>query len=99
MKRSMRLFLLDDHALFREGFHRLLASDPSWQMVGQCGDVDEALQQLKGTAGDVLILDYDPGARTAVQTIERRRVIRLEGQVLLVTAGFFDGDALQLMRL
>lgn len=95
----MRLFLLDDHALFREGLHRLLASDPMWQLVGQSGRVDEALEQLRGTHVDVLILDYDLGEHTAVHMMEQLRAVAWGGKVLLVTAGLPDRDALQLIRL
>jgi two-component system nitrate/nitrite response regulator NarL len=95
----MRLFLLDDHALFREGLHRLLASDPMWQLVGQSGRVDEALERLRSTPVDVLILDYDLGEHTAVHMMEQLRAIHWGGKVLLVTAGLPDRDALQLIRL
>ena len=33
----IRLLLLDDHVLFREGLSRLLASEPDFEMVGNCG--------------------------------------------------------------
>jgi len=95
----MRLFLLDDHALFREGLHRLLASDPMWQLVGQSGRVDEALELLRSTHVDVLILDYDLGEHTAVHMMEQLRAVDWGGKVLLVTAGLPDRDALQLIRL
>ena len=95
----MRLFLLDDHALFREGLHRLLASDPMWQLVGQSGRVDEALTQLRSTPVDLLILDYDLGEHTAVYMMEQLRAMSWAGKVLLVTAGLPDRDALQLIRL
>jgi len=95
----MRLYLLDDHALFREGLHRLLASDPSWQMVGQSGKIAEALEALEQTPVDVLILDYDLGEQTAVHMMERLKEMGFAGRVLLVTAGLPDRDALQLIRL
>lgn len=95
----MRLYLLDDHALFREGLHRLLASDATWNMVGQSGKLDEALAELSTTQVDVLILDYDLGEHTAVHMMERLRAIDFSGKVLLVTAGLPDRDALQLIRL
>jgi len=94
----MRLYLIDDHALFREGLHRLLASDPSWHMVGQSGNIDEALDQLRTTSVDVLILDYDLGEHTAVHVMERLKELGFAGKVLLVTAGLPDRDALQLIR-
>jgi two-component system nitrate/nitrite response regulator NarL len=94
----MRLYLIDDHALFREGLHRLLASDPSWNMVGQSGNVDEALEQLRTMSVDVLILDYDLGEHTAVHVMVRLKELDFTGKVLLVTAGLPDRDALQLIR-
>jgi two-component system, NarL family, nitrate/nitrite response regulator NarL len=95
----MQLFLLDDHALFREGLSRLLATDPMWQLAGQSGNIDEALQLLRTTHVDVLILDYDLGEHTAVHMMEQLRQIEWGGKVLLVTAGLPDRDALQLIRL
>ncbi|MET0390659.1 MAG: response regulator transcription factor [Polyangiales bacterium] len=94
----MRLYLIDDHALFREGLHRLLAGDDSWVMVGQSGNVEEALAALRDTQVDVLILDYDLGDQTAVHVMKRLKEIGFAGKVLLVTAGLPDRDALQLIR-
>lgn len=94
----MRLYLIDDHALFREGLHRLLAGDPAWEMVGQSGNIKDALEALRSIHVDVLILDYDLGEQTAVHVMERLKEIDFTGKVLLVTAGLPDRDALQLIR-
>ncbi|MEY4581192.1 MAG: hypothetical protein RL701_5895 [Pseudomonadota bacterium] len=93
----MRLFLIDDHALFREGLHRLLMAEGAWEVVGQTGNVDEAIEQLRDTPVDVLILDYDLGDQTAVQVMDRLKAIEFKGKVLLVTAGLPDADALRLI--
>ena len=58
---KIRLFLVDDHMLFREGLLRLLASDERFEIVGHTGQVDEALALLSQHPVDVLILDYDLG--------------------------------------
>jgi two-component system nitrate/nitrite response regulator NarL len=94
----MRLFLIDDHALFREGLQRLLMAEGAWEMVGQAGNVDDAIAQLRDTPVDVLILDYDLGDQTAVHVMERLKGIGFAGKVLLVTAGLPDPDALRLIR-
>ena len=42
----IRLILLDDQALFRAGLGRLLASEPGFEVVGECASSTEALQML-----------------------------------------------------
>jgi two-component system nitrate/nitrite response regulator NarL len=94
----MRLFLIDDHALFREALQRLLAAEPAWEVVGQAGCVEDALAQLTSQAVDVLILDYDLGEQTAVHAMSHLHDIGFTGKVLVVTAGLPDRDALKLIK-
>lgn len=58
-----RLLLIDDHALFREGLARLLASEPDFEMATPCANVDEALRVLQTSEVDLILLDYDLGPR------------------------------------
>lgn len=96
---QIRLFILDDHALFREGLLRLLESDPRFHIAGHTGDPASALSQIEQTAPDVLILDYDLGSETALQFMASFKQANLQSRVLLVTAGLPDDDALALIRL
>lgn len=92
-----RLFLMDDHQLFREGLLRLLASDTLFEIVGHTGDTEEALDLLKTHPVDVLILDYDLGGETAVDFTTRLKLNGFAGRILVVTAGLPDRDAMQLI--
>jgi two-component system nitrate/nitrite response regulator NarL len=92
-----RLFLMDDHQLFREGLLRLLASDSLFEVVGSSGNVEEALKILKTETVDVLILDYDLGGQTAVEFTTRLKQNGFAGRILVVTAGLPDRDAMQLI--
>ncbi len=42
----LRLLLLDDHVLFREGLRRLLVSEPDFETVAECGTPAEAVEVL-----------------------------------------------------
>src|SRR5215472_3887756 len=55
----IRLLLLDDHILFREGLRRLLVSEPDFETVAECGTPAEALDSLSCSAVDVVLLDFD----------------------------------------
>ncbi len=83
----IRLLLLDDHILFREGLSRLLASEPDFAMVGHCGTVAEALETLKERAVDVVLLDFDLGEDHGSQFISAAREAGYAGKFLMITAG------------
>lgn len=94
---AIRLYLLDDHTLFREGLLRLLAADPRFVVVGQSGLLEPALTEIAQQRPDVVIVDYDLGEHTALDFMRRRPPGA--GAALLVTAGLPERDALELIRL
>lgn len=94
---AIRLYLLDDHTLFREGLLRLLAADPRFVVVGQSGLLEPALAEIEQLRPDVVIVDYDLGEHSALDFMRRRPP--KAGAALLVTAGVPERDALELIRL
>jgi DNA-binding NarL/FixJ family response regulator len=59
---KVRLVIVDDHALFREGLAAILSADESFDIVGQGGSCDEAVQLAKDLLPEVILLDIDmPG--------------------------------------
>ena len=85
-REPIRLLLLDDHVLFREGLSRLLASEPGFEMVGNCGTSAEALEVLKGALVDIVLLDFDLGEDHGSQFIAAARRAGYAGKILMVTA-------------
>src|SRR5208283_2876289 len=83
----IRLLLLDDHVLFRESLSRLLASEPDFVMAGHCGTAAEALEILKKTPVDVILLDYDLGDDHGGQFLGDALRAGYRGKTLMVTAG------------
>jgi len=94
---AIRLYLLDDHTLFREGLLRLLAADSRFVVVGQSGLLEPALAEIDQLRPDVVIVDYDLGEHSALDFMRRRPA--KAGAALLVTAGVPERDALELIRL
>lgn len=83
----IRLLLLDDHILFREGLSRLLASEPDFEMVGNCGTSAEAMEVLAHTTVDLVLLDFDLGEDHGSQFIRSARRAGYPGKFLMITAG------------
>ncbi|MFS6528272.1 response regulator transcription factor [Microbacterium aurugineum] len=53
----IRVVLVDDQALFRAGIRMLVASQPDLEVVGEAGDGREALEVVRATRPDVVLMD------------------------------------------
>lgn len=61
-ERSIRVFLVDDHALLREALRGRLDAEPDVRVVGTAKDAGEAVPRIEELAPDVVLLDVDmPG--------------------------------------
>ncbi|MEI9812432.1 MAG: response regulator transcription factor [Acidobacteriota bacterium] len=99
MSDPIRVFVVDDHALFREGLLRLLSHDAGFEVVGSADSVRGALEKVFDLPVDVLILDYDLGEENALPLVRRLREDGFRGRTLVVTAGVPHRDALEMIRL
>jgi DNA-binding NarL/FixJ family response regulator len=88
----IRLLLLDDHVLFREGLRRLLVSEPDFETVAECGTPGEALDVLSRSAVDLVLLDFDLEDDTGTRFISAAAAAGYKGKILMVTAGMSPLD-------
>lgn len=66
----IRILLLDDHGVLREGIKRLLEAEPDFSVCGEAGSVKEALEALRMLGPDVLISDISLGEGNSFELIE-----------------------------
>jgi DNA-binding NarL/FixJ family response regulator len=57
MTQKTTVLLVDDHALVRRGFRRLLEDDPSIEVVGEASSGDEAMPLVETLKPDVIVMD------------------------------------------
>ena len=53
----IRLLIVDDHSIVREGLRMLLARDPDLEVVGEAADGAEAIRQVRRLRPDVVVMD------------------------------------------
>jgi DNA-binding NarL/FixJ family response regulator len=59
----MRILIVDDNEMVRQGVSALLSSRPSWQVCGYAADGIEALRKARELRPDIILLDISmPGA-------------------------------------
>ncbi|AOT60251.1 MULTISPECIES: response regulator transcription factor [Streptomyces] len=87
---TIRLMLVDDQVLLRTGFRMVLAAQPDMEVVAEAGDGVEALQALKTTPVDVVLMDVRMPKLDGVEAT--RRICAEPGapRVLILTT--FDLD-------
>ncbi|WP_068014733.1 response regulator [Nocardia mexicana] len=69
----MRVFLVDDHAVFRSGVRAELSRESDMDVIGEAGTVSEAIAGIKTAGPDVVLLDVhmpDGGGVAVLQGIE-----------------------------
>ena len=98
MKR-VRILLLDDHVLFREGLSRLLAEEADFDVVAQCTTIAEGLQSIRsGAAPDLVLLDFDLGEQNAFEFLTLVSEHGFSGKTLMVTAGMSPSDTVRALK-
>ena len=95
---TIRILLVDDHVMFREGLARMLEKEPDFAVAGQVGSATEGLPLLASSGAGVVLLDVDLGAERALDFVKGARAGGYEGKVLIVTAGISDQEAVQLVQ-
>jgi DNA-binding NarL/FixJ family response regulator len=98
-EQKIRLLLIDDHGLFREGLSRLLEAESGFELAGNVASVAEAMGAMYDNQVDVVLLDFDLGEQTGLDFLTFLRTQRFAGRVLIVTAGLSNLDTLRVMEL
>jgi DNA-binding NarL/FixJ family response regulator len=67
---AVRILLVDDHAMFREGVKLLLGRQPQLEVIGEAGDPQEALTLATSEQPDVMLLDIDLAGYNGLDLVE-----------------------------
>ncbi|MFD7662803.1 response regulator [Streptomyces sp. NPDC059788] len=68
---TVRVMLVDDQVLLRTGFRMVLAAQPDMEVVAEAGDGVEALEVLRSTKVDVILMDVRMPHLDGVETTRR----------------------------
>ena len=89
-----RVVLVDDHQMFRSGVKAELGE--SVEIVGEAGDVDEAVAVIKATHPDVVLLDVHLPGGGGVEVL--RQVLQSETRFLALSVSDAAEDVIGVVR-
>lgn len=94
---SIRVLLVDDHPIVRQGLHRLLEIEPDFEVIGEAGDGLEALKMVNDLQPDVLILDLMMPGLNGLEVI--RHVLERSQKIRVVVLSMHQDEAYVLQAL
>lgn len=83
--KTIKIMLVDDHVLIREGIKQLLEFDGTMKIIEQAGDGEECLEKLKKVKPDILLLDINMPNVNGIDTLEEIKKRNLPVKVLMLT--------------
>jgi two-component system nitrate/nitrite response regulator NarL len=85
MASRIRVLLVDDHSLFREGLCSLLSAQPDIEVVGQAGDGLEALVMARELRPDLILMDVTMPGMDGLEAMERIIEILPDCKIVMLT--------------
>jgi DNA-binding NarL/FixJ family response regulator len=87
---QIRILVIDDHQIVRQGIRSLLSNYPEFDIVGEAADGATALGQFQALTPDVTLLDIRLPGESGLDILARIRQHQPEAKVLMLTS--FDEE-------
>ena len=85
MSKKIRIFICDDHALFREGIKAVLRENPAIEIVGEATNGREAVETVPAARPDVVLMDIEMPEMNGLEATKRLKQANKDLKVLILT--------------
>ncbi len=87
---AIRVLIVDDHAIVRQGVAAMIENEPDMTVVGQAGDGQEAIAQYRQLQPDVTLMDLRMPNMSGVDATAAIRAEFAQARIIVLTT--YDGD-------
>lgn len=97
--KRIRLFLLEDHVIFRQGLAEILSQEEDFEIVGGAGTVEEAVTLLPKANPDILLLDLRLPGTDGLELLPKMKELSPRTRTIVLTGSEHEKDVEESMRL
>jgi two-component system, NarL family, response regulator LiaR len=94
----MRIIIVDDHVLFREGIASIFRTEPDFEICGLAGSVEEAIELARSTKPEIILMDFTLTDGTGVDATREILAGQPECKIIFLTMSEEDADLLAAIR-
>ncbi len=94
----IRVLVVDDHKLVRQGLRFLLGQEEGIEVVGEAADGEQAIESARRLRPDVVLLDLLMPKLDGVSALPKIKAVRPEARVVVLTSDQDDERILQAIR-
>lgn len=99
MSSTWRVFIADDHALFRDGLRRLIDSEPGFEVVGEAENAGNAIQFAQNLQPDIILLDLAMPDASGLDALEALGELSPSSRVVLLSASINKQQVVKALQL
>lgn len=89
-KSIIRVLIVDDHAVVRQGLRLLLDAQQHIRVVGEAADGPMAIQMARELRPDVILMDLLMPGMSGIEAIQHITDLKLESQILVLSSSLED---------
>lgn len=88
--KTLKVLIVEDHAIVRQGLRVLLSSQPQIQVVGEAADGELAVQMGQQLQPDVILMDLLMPGMGGIEAIQRLAELKNPARILVLTSSLED---------
>lgn len=85
MSTKRKIFIADDHTLFREGLIKILENEPVNEIIGSAGNGIDALNKILNLKPDIAVLDIEMPGKSGLEILNETKEMKLPTVFVILT--------------
>lgn len=97
-KESLKVLVVDDHALFRRGIQMVLDQEPDLEVIGEAADGAEAIEKAQALMPDVVLMDVRMPKRSGIEATKEISDLLPHCKILMLTISDEEADLYEAIK-